>query len=554
VREKVVSPTAVDFLRSNKKEDEMRKLLHRLSLMVLKAGTALAVAGLAAAPHAFAKDQNLEEADLGFGCAPNRPAIAHRAGGVLADADKDERVPIPCVSRTEFRTGEISIVVTKNGTAVFQPAVETAAGSPVGVLRSVDQGANWEFSVPSPPRTISVDQRMSLDQQTGRIFWIQLGLPADTGITLSPRLDISDDGGKTWFTGGVTLGFDDPSIFTGPPPKSLGPLTQGYPNVVYACMGHQPLKCERSLDGGLTWGVEVDIPFPPELEPLQIPPVGCGEFGTKGVVGQDGTVYVPFTPCNRPYVAISHDEGETWRLVRVADTETIGFGALPVDMDKQGNLYAAWVKASDRLPYMAVSRDDGLHWSEPLMIGAPGVNEAAIPALVAGERGQVAVTYYGSDNAPLPFPPACETPSLNCPGYDKETWNTYITETWNGLDRTPLFWSASLNDPAQPTWYGVTPSAVGVIRVDELFNRGPGYTQGGTTGDGAHPSGPGGRIDYFGAVMAPDDTAWVGFAQECPFGHPVSGNPSCPNTLTGTGSDGLFGLVGRLVRRVEPDS
>lgn len=145
-------------------------------------------------------------------------------------------------------------------------------------------------------------------------------------------------------------------------------------------------------------------------------------------------------------------------------TETNGFGALPIDLDESGNLYAAWTNAVDRLPYMAISRDHGLHWSVPLMLGAPGVTEAAIPGLVAGARGQVAVTYYGSVNAPLPFPPACEGPSLKRPGYENEKWSTYITETWNGLSRTPLFWSASLNDSAQPTWYGVTPSAVGVIK------------------------------------------------------------------------------------------
>ena len=49
-------------------------------------------------------------------------------------------------------------------------------------------------------------------------------------------------------------------------------------------------------------------------------------------------------------------------------------------------------------------------------------------------------------------------------------------------------------------------------------------------------------------TMAPDDTPWVGFAQECPFGLPIDGNPNCPSTLTGAANDGLIGVVGRLVR------
>lgn len=58
----------------------------------------------------------------------------------------------------------------------------------------------------------------------------------------------------------------------------------------------------------------------------------------------------------------------------------------------------------------------------------------------------------------------------------------------------------------------------------------------------------GGRQDYFGMDMAPDDTPWVGFGQACPHGLPVPGNPACPSTLTGAPEDGSWALVGRLAR------
>jgi hypothetical protein len=294
----------------------------------------------------------------------------------------------------------------------------------------------------------------------------------------------------------------------------------------------------RSLDGGGTFGPAIAIPYPPECPSPGVNPTGG--YGLDGVVGRDGTVYLPFTPCERPYIAISHDEGASWQLVSVANTETIGWGELALGMDKQGNLYAAWTAAADRLPYLAISRDRGLHWSMPLMIGAPGVNEAAEPLLVAGARGQVAVTYYGSKNSPgVPFPPPCTGPSVLCPGYEHETWDTYITETFNGLRRHPLFWSATLNDPTQPTWYGVTPLS---MRVANGFSGG---SSAGTVGGPALS----GRMDYYGMTLAPTNTPWVGFVQECPFGLPVPGNPNCPSTLTGAPTDGLFGMVGRLVRR-----
>ena len=499
-----------------------------------------------------------ENEGRGSGCASDRPAIAHYDGGVTVPLPPGKEPPIPCVTATGFHTGEISIVLTNAGTVLLQPAWETLtidgpvvsvgqAGPPIPVIRSADRGASWKA-----PQTTPNDANMWVDRRTGRVFWMLFGEPhSPPPFSEIPRLEMSDDDGKTWFPGGRPLAFDHVQVFGGPPTQKLKHLMRGYPNVLYACMGFKPLRCEKSLDGGMTWGPELDIPYPPELSVIQGPAHDCSAFGLQGVVGMDGTVYVPYGPCNRPYLAISHDEGHSWQLVAVANTEFIGYGYPTLGMDDQENLYAAWVGASDRLPYLAISRDHGLHWGTPLKIGAPGVNEAAIPYLVAGAQGHVAVTYYGSKNAPIPFPPTCyerpvspirpaqTTPSLSCPGYEKEKWDTYVTESSNVLETQPLFWSATLNDPAQPTWYGCSPSAIGVVRMHEDFKSGPGQFR------GCSPAVS--RFDYYGAAMAPDGTVWVGFAQECPFGQPVTGNPNCRSTLRGTVPDGLWGFVGRLV-------
>jgi hypothetical protein len=515
---------------------------------------------LAGSATVLASGEGEHERDLGPGCAPERPAVPHRAGGVRVRVPEHERAPIPCSTNTGFRTSEIGLVVTNSGSIVgFQPALQTDTGFPIGVLRSINEGASWEFILPTspdnPPRLTAVDQNMTIDRTTGRIFWMSPGYDFPT-LQQPPRLDISDDEGRTWFRGGQPLGFDHVQIFTGPPPAALRHLMRGYPNVLYACMGHKPLKCQKSLDGGMTWGLELDIPFPPELEPIQGPDHTCSAFGLNGVVARNGTVYVGVAPCNRPYIAISHDEGTTWRMSRVADTEIIGWGMVSPGVDRLGNLYAAFVANSNRLPYLAVSRDGGAHWSGALMIAAPSVKEAALPELLADGTGHVAVAYYGSTNISLPFPPMCgfdlggmgPNPVLSCPGYENEKWNMYITETWDAASRQPLFWSAPLNDPAQPVWYGCSPSEMGVVRVDENFisPNPPGF-EGGCQPTVGGPA-AGGRIDYYGVNMAPDGTPWVGFGQACPLGLPVPGNPNCPATLTGAPTDALWGMVGRLVR------
>ena len=435
-------------------------MVPRLRSRILTPVVAALVLALMVSATAFA-----EEGGSGPGCAPDRPAIPHHAGGIIASVDKDAEAPIPCSTATGFRTSEVAIVITNEGTVLFEPVLENEmTGLPIGaLLRSTDRGASWEFINPSPPampRATAHDTTMAIDRQTGRVFWNSSNGPP-FGASTPPHVDHSDDGGSTWFSSSpLPVLFDDAHVFTGPPTKDLEHLMQGYPNVVYACVsggftcayhGFCGTHCTKSLDGGLNWEPPVAVPFPPEC-PVPSPPSAGGGYLSYGVIGPDGAIYLPFTPCQRPYVAISHDEGQTWRLSLVADTETIGFGALSLGMDKRGNLYAAWVGVTDRLPYLVVSLDHGSHWNAPSMIAAPGVNEAALPQLVAGATGQVAIAYYGSKNSPgRPFPPACSGDSLNCPGYERETWSTYITETWNALDQQPVFWSATLNPPAQPT-------------------------------------------------------------------------------------------------------
>jgi hypothetical protein len=519
-----------------------------------KYASLLAVLSLTSAV-AFAEDDK-HNGHLGPGCDPDRPAVAHHAGGniVKEPHGKNHQAPIPCSTSTGWRTGELSIAVSNRGTVLYQ-SVLPSSGLPIGLLRSVDRGESWDFVNPTvtPARMERNDQNLFVDRDTGRIFWssdlvglLTFGIPSRPGTDV--YIDHSDDDGKTWSRSApLPMFFDHTQVFTGPPPRNLKQLQQGYPNVVYVAVSGG-FTCfvfnfcgthvAKSLDGGKTFEQPVALPFPPECPLPGSNPTGG--YGLNGVVSRDGTVYLPFTPCERPYVAISHDEGATWELSLVADTQTVGWGELGLGMDKNENFYAAWTDLRDRLPYLAISRDGAQHWETPLMIAAPGVNETAEPQLVSGKRGQVAVAYYGSKNSPgIPIPEACSgAVSTQCPGFEHETWNTYITESWDALSKNPVFWSAPLNDPRNPTWYGLTPSAMRISTPTGIQ-----YVEGGVGFPGFTAN-----IDYFGMTMAPDDTAWVAFDQECVLGQNLfAGNPNCSFAAGGI-HDGLFGLAGRLVR------
>jgi hypothetical protein len=532
--------------------------ISRLAALVVMCSIAIALT------PARADDRGDGHQNLGPGCAPDRPAIAHHASGVLANLPPGQakKAPIPCLTNTGWNTQELSIIFTNKGTALVQVAYP-ASGSPLGVLRSVDNGRSWDFINPTvtPPRVAVEDMNLGIDRDTGRVFWNSdatgleaFGIPDRDG---NVYIDHSDDDGKSWVRSSPlspNTRFDHAQIFAGPPPTSfLKDQLKDYPNIVYVavaggstcflfnfCGGH----VTRSLDGGRTFEAPVTLTYPPECPFPGTNPTGA--YGLKGVVSRDGTVYLPFTPCGRPYLAVSRDGGTSWQLLSlVAETTTEGYGELALGMDQQENLYAAWTDTTDRLLYLAISRNGGILWSIPQMIAAPGVNETAEPQLVVGKNGQVAVAYYGSKNSPgIPFPASCGGASVNCPGYEHETWNAYITETWDALSQQPLFWSATLNDPAQPVWYGYTPAATQVRSSDGSIK----FAGGGN----ALATGFSG-VDYFGMAMAPDNTPWVAIDQECPLAKP-NGNPNCSHAQSGGDLDlGLYALVGRLVRVQEED-
>src|ERR1700687_3054852 len=85
----------------------------------LTAAAAMSIAAsLAVRPTVFASGESEDERELGPGCAPERPAVPHRAGGVRVRVHEHERAPIPCSTNTGFRTSEIGLVVTNSGSIV----------------------------------------------------------------------------------------------------------------------------------------------------------------------------------------------------------------------------------------------------------------------------------------------------------------------------------------------------------------------------------------------------------------------------------------------------
>ena len=420
--------------------------------------------GLAASHAARASITRLSAS--GPGCDPLRPAVAHHAGAAAAlPVPLDP--PIPCATLTGATTESAAVGVAASGAVFYAPLFQTAAppgpatlGLPVLAARSLDQGASWESRDPTMPAGFSIVPWMHVDPTTSRLW-----LATPTATFCGAQIAWSDDEGEQWHINPSVgcPGQGALKIFEGPAPAGAAQPV-GYPHVVYYCANLEDgslqsiLFCYKSLDGGTTF-----VPVGGFPDPIP-PPPACGTTlreARPGIVGADGILYFPMNRCDSLGIAVSRDEGETWEILPVATTEIQDLYIASIAVDTAGNLYIAWMGAG-RLPHLTISRDRGQSWSVPIMIAAPGVQQVRRIAITARGPGHVALAYLGSTDGGAHF-------------------NGYITESRNALDPQPLFWSASVNDPAEALVNGADAETFG----DRLF--------------------------FSTAAIAPDGTVWAGF-------------------------------------------
>jgi hypothetical protein len=450
-------------------------------------------------------------AATGPGCDAGLPVVAHHPGGASASLPAGARLPVACATPTGYATSESTIAAGNDGSLYYSPAhTENTLG------RSFDQGATWDLTYPPKMQYTSlwntVDPIVTVDRRTGRLFWLRatgdlrtapivvdespFGNQAATAIAYAHGFQVysSPDDGQTWTTADYQHEFtgDWEKLFVGPPrPASTGaPPPAGYPDVVYMC-GNAPFEvsgpgraCYRSLDGGATFALASYV-FPSASAPPDVCPALAGN---TGVVDSQGRTYQPQSCANATYLAVSDDEGSTytWLPIRGAPTINGYSGTVQVAVDKADNLYALWV-GGDKLE-LAISRDHGKTWSDPLDTTPPGLHKIALTALAADEAGHVGMTYYATRDS------------------SATALTAYVTETQDALGRRPLLYSGALNDPAHP-----------------IFT---------VYGGNASP-----RADYVGGTYDPSGTFWAGVVKQ--LGAPTSNS----NEIA------TVGYVGRLLFR-----
>ncbi|HUC35843.1 MAG TPA: sialidase family protein [Acidimicrobiales bacterium] len=309
------------------------------------------------------------------GCDINTPAVAHYANQVLLEPQPTDG-PVPCGVPTGYPTVEQKLVVTKDNTLLYEPALQGGPilsgdghtpgwGKQFGFATSTDNGATWQGSnVNVNPETYvedgQVDNYTYVDPTTGRVFWYMYNtgnlnttpVPA-CGNGAGATIAYSSNDGQTW---DWAYDFDhdcseNPNLVSAK--STIAGEQLSYPNVVYLCglttypgaggVGSAGDSCSKSLTGGASWvGAFFDAPandtnyvpsIPPGYLPATAKPQGyyageakdeldpyqqCDGQSTSG--GSDvqplpnGNLVTVISCNSENFLAESTDEGATWHI------------------------------------------------------------------------------------------------------------------------------------------------------------------------------------------------------------------------------------------------
>jgi hypothetical protein len=310
--------------------------------------------------------------------------------------------------------GEPSIGVNwKTGNVMFQSYTETLR---VSGFDSAD-GPSW-VNKPAPQTSVtSLDPILFTDSVTGRTFVSQLvGACSISAYT--------DDDGDSYSPSqgcGVPAGVDHQTIGGGPFPPGVTP-SANYPRAVYYCSQDiDTAFCAMSRDGGTTYGQGVPI----------YTVVDCGGLHGHIRVGPNGQAYVPNKNCRGQRGGVVSTNGQTWRVFTIPGSTTRTGSDPSVAVGDKGTAYYGY-QDGDGHAKVAVSRDNGVHWTTPIDVGAPlGIANTQFAEMIAGDDDQAAFAFLGTttpgdDNA-ASFGQASDGKS-----YTGGTWKLYVSTTYDG--------------------------------------------------------------------------------------------------------------------------
>lgn len=462
---------------------------------------------------------------IGTGCDGSRSVTAFSGEGSPVNAPTGI---VPCLSTTGYGGAETRVVVTSDGTVVYEPAIVTpgVAGtgyldgfpgphpstqvSPGGLAVSSDQAATWRFVQPAGQTWVPQDDQLYADRSTGWLYYYalspdpipQAGTPLQDQVPAGyAQLMASPDDGRTWYHSALPgyIESENPR-FTSAPARTGQQQPAPYsadPQVVYWCgnnalftwamneatapaLGVQPVPsyraCYRSFDGGVSWSFAsllFSTPLPQHSQ--------CGTSGEDFSAGDsnypqgapDGSLYV-LVSCGSgspTYLARSTDEGSSFPVMH---NPAGGLRRVPADgelrVDPSGNLYLV-AQRGDALD-LWTSTDEGQTWQGPADMTVPGSKNVNEWFMAEAGSGEVAVSYLAD--------------TATGSGLDG-----FLSVTRDALAASPVFVGTTLDAPGRPVYAGTPAQA---------------------------------RDDFVGVDIGSDGTPWASFFGSCPA---IDPDPAC---------------------------
>ena len=233
---------------------------------------------------------------------------------------------------TGFGAAESSIDISNDGTLIYSPAFSR---SKVGYATSNDYGKSWSVVVPA-----SDHQRPQpmFNIHDGRYFFWTSAMPGF-------KFSYSDDEGATWKKASDHLqpnSMDWAKIISGKPVRSQlknassilymsAPSTVSV-TIIPGVVGPIRQAISKSLDLGLTWQSTSGSPT------LSAVSNGgaCAAFTrgkqndeyiiwSNGLVRPNGTIMFGLRRCRTASIAISDDEGDTWRYSDIPGSSLVPY-------------------------------------------------------------------------------------------------------------------------------------------------------------------------------------------------------------------------------------
>lgn len=306
---------------------------------------------------------------------------------------------------------------------MFQAGLETLR------VNGFDGRGNASWTDVSPVTSVtSFDPILETDTATGRTYVSHLALACSL-------FSYSDDDGESWMpSSGCAPGsfFDHQTVGSGAFVKS-GPLMPLiYKRAVYYC-SHDAVTatCGTSVDGGLTF-------TPGIVAYTSSNASGCSTNFGHLKTAPDGTAYLPPNLCQYPGMAVSDDNGLTWRFTSMDNAPDTGNAGHPsVGVGSDGTVYYAYGATLDGdvggPPVAMISRNKGRSFEKVRVLGQDhGIKNTKFVTTVAGDGDRAAVAFLGTKTAG------------NDQAADFEgKWHLYVSmtydrgNTWTTVNATP---------------------------------------------------------------------------------------------------------------------